>query len=112
MLSRIKGGSFMALHIWSKRSARVVISLVGVVFLIASLLVLAPRATKATPLAALPALSPIVSQAQAFDVSAPFRDLAKLPSTIVSEGDEPDARGPIPLDTRYPAAVAPPPPSP
>src|SRR5258708_35110862 len=101
MLSRIKGGSFMALHIWSKRSARVVISLVGVVFLIASLLVLAPRATKATPLAALPALSPIVSQAQAFDVSAPFRDLAKLPSTIVSEGDEPDERGAIPVDTGY-----------
>jgi len=91
----------MALHIWSKRSARVVISLVGVVFLLASFIVVAPRATKATPSAALPALSPIVSQAQAFDVSAPFRDLAQQPSAMVAEGDETDERGAIPADNGY-----------
>ena len=91
----------MALHIWSKRSVRVVISLVGVVFLIASFIVVAPRATKATPSAALPALSPIVSQAQAFDVSAPFRDLAQQPSAMVAEGDETDERGAIPADNGY-----------
>src|SRR5258707_6494455 len=101
MLSRIKGGNSMALHIWSKRSARVVISLVGVVFLIASFIVVAPHATKATPSAALPALSPIVSQAQAFDVSAPFRDLAQQPSAMVAEGDETDERGAIPADNGY-----------
>src|SRR5260370_40464381 len=101
MLSRIKGGTSRALHIWSKRSARVVISLVGVVFLLASFIVVAPRATKATPSAALPALSPIISQAKAFDVSAPFRDLAQLPSAMVAEGDETDERGAIPADNGY-----------
>src|SRR5262249_17573150 len=100
MLSRIKGGISMALHIWSKRSARVVISLLGVVFLIASVIVIAPRATKATS-AAPAALSPIISQAKAFDVSAPFSDLAQQPSTMESEGDEPDELGAIPADNGY-----------
>src|SRR5260370_583315 len=101
MLSRIKGGNSMALHIWSKRSARVVISLVGVVFLLASFIVVAPRATKATPSAALPALSPIGSEGRGFDVSAPFRDLAQQPSAMVGEGDETDERGAIPADNGY-----------
>jgi hypothetical protein len=90
----------MALHLWSKRSVRVVISLVGVVFLIASVIVVAPRVTKAAP-AASAALNPVVSQAKAFDVSAPFRDLAQRPSTMKAEGDEPDERGAIPADNGY-----------
>src|SRR5262245_18471047 len=91
----------MGLHIWSKRSVRVVTGLVGAVLLIASALVFAPRPTKATPAATLAALSPSVSQATAFDVSAPFRELAQRPSTMQSEGDEPDERGAIPADNGY-----------
>jgi hypothetical protein len=91
----------MALRIWSTRSARVVISLVSVVFLFASVLVVAPRASRATPAATPAALGPVVSQAAAFDVSAPFRDLARLPSTMEAEGDEPDERGAIPADNGY-----------
>jgi hypothetical protein len=91
----------MALRIWSTRSARVVFGLVSVVFLFASVLVVAPRVARATPTATPAVLGPIVSQAAAFDVSAPFRDLARLPSTMHAEGDEPDERGAIPADNGY-----------
>src|SRR5262249_37049077 len=91
----------MALRIRSKRLGRVALSLVGVILLIASVLIFAPRATKATPAAALAALTPPVTQAKAFDVSAPFRDLAQQPSPMQAEGDETDERGAIPADNGY-----------
>src|SRR5262245_56223266 len=101
MFSRGKGGHSMATRIWSTRSARVVISLVSVAFLFASVLVVAPRVTRASSVAAPASLSPVVTQAAAFDVSAPFRELAQLPSTLEAEGDEPDERGVIPADNGY-----------
>jgi hypothetical protein len=92
----------MAVPIWSKRLGRVLVSLVGVIFLVASTLVVvvAPRAAHAKP-AALASLHPTVSQAKAFDVSAPLRDLARRPPAPVTRRDAPADRGPLPTDHGY-----------
>lgn len=90
----------MSLRIRTRRSGLVILSLISALFLVASAGAL--NVTRAAPSAAASGLQPTFSSAQAFDVSAPLRDLAQRPITNVTvDNPENDDPGVVPADTGF-----------